>query len=293
MASFFDARWIARCLEDLLKDQSFMDRIQLFEPKACLQGMSLFELIFFEGHHYQIAKHVITCGYYDPDQVRDMLIGMDREFLIHDIDGWIQSVDRSQTLCTKYPPRMCQMNIIYHYEDDKIEKQFGTKQGKAMLMDANLMLQYIDQRKMHTLQCDLTINIEINIKYQVVNHDGANAIRCGERLWRCKFSIVAFNIGTNFRWKINHNTILTNHLLYVSSLWICNNSRLRCDDSIGYFKAICVAEDMLIDANSSICMNQSGVNEYSFILCNELNITNGSKIASKRRITIVTNNTNI
>eukprot|EP01083_Nonionella_stella_P003521 10116_1 len=132
MASFFDARWIARCLEDLLKDQSFMDRIQLFESKACLQGMSLFELIFFEGRHYQIAKHVITCGYYDAGQVRDMLIGTDHDFVVNDIDGWVQSVDRSQTLCTKYPPRMCKMNIIYQYgENDKIEKPFGTKQGKA------------------------------------------------------------------------------------------------------------------------------------------------------------------
>eukprot|EP01083_Nonionella_stella_P231826 818362_1 len=294
LSSFFKAVWIVRCLEDVVKDQSFVERMKLFEPKSCLQGMSLFELIFFEGHHYQIAKYVIANGYYDECQVRDMLIGTDHDFVVNDIDGWIQSVDRSQKLCTKYQPRMCKMNIIYQYgENDKIEKPFGTKQGKAMLMDTNLILQYIDQRKIHKLQNDLVLNIDMNIKYQVVDHDGVNEFRCGERLWRCKLSIAAFNIGTDFRWKIGRSTILTNHVLYVSSLWICKSSRLRCDDSIGYLKAICAAGDILIDENSSIDMNESGVNEHSFILCNELNITNGSKITSKRRITIVTNNTNI
>eukprot|EP01084_Bolivina_argentea_P276597 471978_1 len=58
LSAFFQSKWITSCLEDTIKDKEFIERMKLFKAKECLNGMSLFELIFFEGQHYQIAKYV-------------------------------------------------------------------------------------------------------------------------------------------------------------------------------------------------------------------------------------------
>eukprot|EP01084_Bolivina_argentea_P142883 250981_1 len=133
--------------------------------------MSLFDFIFFECGHYQIANYV-NKYYKTKSQVFEMIIGTD--FFIKDHD-WMQSVDRSNKLCSKYQPRMCKMRIVYEYDDDdKITREFGTKQGKPMLINPNLMLQYIDQRKLcnGNTQKSLVVKINTDIKYQYRFHNG-------------------------------------------------------------------------------------------------------------------------
>eukprot|EP01084_Bolivina_argentea_P175560 303997_1 len=58
LSSFLQSSWIETCLEHTIKDTEFVERINLFTPQKYLHGMSLFEFIFFECAHYQIATYI-------------------------------------------------------------------------------------------------------------------------------------------------------------------------------------------------------------------------------------------
>eukprot|EP01084_Bolivina_argentea_P157372 274258_1 len=178
LSKFFESNWIPLCLENVFLDKEFMKRIQLFTPNQFLNGMSLFEWMFFVCGHYQIAKYVSDNGYKNNDEIFELIIGND--FFSKD-NIWIQSVDRSEKFCSKYQPRMCTMNIVYEYDNDNtITKSFGTKEAKKMIVDTNLILQYIDQRKLCKTKRDLTININMQIKYQYKFDDGSKSTK---RIW--------------------------------------------------------------------------------------------------------------
>eukprot|EP01084_Bolivina_argentea_P189350 325635_1 len=236
--------------------------------------MSLFEFIFFQCAHYQIATYSVENKDKTAKEIFEMIIGTN--FFITE-NNWIQSFDRSKEYCTKYQPKMCEMNIVYEYNDNnKVVKKFETKQGKKMLVDTNLILQYIDQRKLNKLQKVLIIHINMEIKY---HHDQL-------RTWGDKYDFKV-TIGNNFNWKVSKSTKLTNHVLYISSLAITNASEVSCVavtskpyekhierhlkltddvkqhdvqiDDIGQFSIVC-RENILIDEQCSINMNECGLN---------------------------------
>eukprot|EP01084_Bolivina_argentea_P021911 40720_1 len=132
ISEYFQSNWIVTCLEDLMKDTEFTKRVDLFSPQQSLKGMSLFEFIFFKCEHYQIAKYVNKYHNATEKAVFEMIIGSN--FFKSSNDGntaWIESVNRSEQLCTEYQPRMCTMEMVYEYnKDTKVIKNFGTKQGK-------------------------------------------------------------------------------------------------------------------------------------------------------------------
>eukprot|EP01083_Nonionella_stella_P295558 1004493_1 len=218
LSAFFQSRWIASCLENIVKDTAFMGQIDLFAKRDFLKGMTLFEFIFFECRQYQIATYINQYEYRTETEVFAMLIGNTAiDFLHIDNDGWVQSVDRSNKYCAQYQPRMCTMNITYTYSEHRvIVKSFPTKEGKQMLLDTNLILQHIDQRKLNTFQEGLTISIDMEIKYQ---HKYTNGTKCPLRVWRYKvIKFVPFTIEKNFNWWIRNSTNLTLDTLCVSSL---------------------------------------------------------------------------
>eukprot|EP01084_Bolivina_argentea_P090344 162829_1 len=231
LSSFFQSEWISSVLENTITDKEFVNKIDLFTVRESLNNMNLFQFIFFECNHYQIATYVVDTGHKTEEEVFAMII--DTDFFMIDDDGWIQSVDRSQKLFSKYMPRMCTTNIIYQYGDDKITKEFATKQAKPLLINTDLILQYIDQRKLYKSENDLTINIEIQIKYQYKSDDN---IKSQLRIWKYKLTDLEFKFGNIFKWKMKQNAIktLTNDTLYISSLYITKDAAEQkyCDDDI-------------------------------------------------------------
>eukprot|EP01084_Bolivina_argentea_P170316 295136_1 len=122
------------------------------------------------------------------------------------------------------------MNIIYKYDNNnKIIKHFKTKQARKMLIDTNLILQYVDQRKMDDFQKGLIIYIDMTIKYQYMSGDGNESqIRFWEyNLHNHKVIEIASRFNA-FDWRISNDTILTFVPLYVSNLWITNISQVSC-----------------------------------------------------------------
>eukprot|EP01084_Bolivina_argentea_P311345 538911_1 len=257
LAGFFQSQWITTCLENTLSDKEFMKRIKIFSRQQHLNGMTLFEFIFFECGHYQIANYISK--YYDktPHEVFKMIFNTD--FFIND-NNWITSADRSQTLSTKYQPLSCKLQIVYEYnQSTKDDYTFGTKQAKKILTNTNLLLQNVDQRKLDLSENELTIHINISVKYQ---HVFADKEKSNIRIWRYQLENLQIAIPNEFNWKINQNTTLSNNELYVSSLHVTNQSCLQCtkysnNNNFGELKIIC-KDNMLIDADCSISMNETG-----------------------------------
>eukprot|EP01084_Bolivina_argentea_P170315 295135_1 len=156
------------------------------------------------------------------------------------------------------------MNIIYKYDNNnKIIKHFKTKQARKMLIDTNLILQYVDQRKMDDFQKGLIIYIDMTIKYQYMSGDGNESqIRFWEyNLHNHKVIEIASRFNA-FDWRISNDTILTFVPLYVSNLWITNISHVSCvpreTTHNGECKIYCKG-DILIDSECSISMDGCGV----------------------------------
>eukprot|EP01084_Bolivina_argentea_P157373 274259_1 len=284
LATFCQSEWIPSCLEHIIEDKYFVEKIKLFTPRKFLNNMSLFQFIFFACEQYQIATYVVDSGYINSVEVIQMIIGND--LFIQDNDDWIQSVDRSTRHCSTYQPRMCTMNIVYEYDDNnKISMQFGTKQGKAMLINTNLMLQHIDQRKLDQLKNELTMYIDAQIKYQHQSDGNKSSIR----IWRYNLKNYKCKIMNKFNWKINHNTNLTYNNMYIGSLWVTNKSTIsdvneqsNSDQTVRF-----VCQDvLLIDSGSSIDINQN------VLICCDKFIING-KFNCDKNITTFTNQTNI
>lgn len=169
LSAYLQSEWIPAILEYIVEDRNFVIQIDLFTPKEYLHEMNLLEFIFFECRQYQIATY-IRDEYKTGKEISEMLIGSD--FFKND-DIWTQSIDRSDRFCSKYQPGMCSMDVVYEYDNrETVQKTFGTKQGKQMLLNTNLILQYVDQRKLYELNNELTININMNIKYQHQYDDG-------------------------------------------------------------------------------------------------------------------------
>eukprot|EP01084_Bolivina_argentea_P044568 81998_1 len=202
LCSFFQSTWIETSLEDLCKDKSFMDRMNMFVPKQILHGMSLFQFIFFRCQHYQIASYIDKYYNYDKSAY-EIIVGNDF-FIIGNND--IQNADRSQKLCTKYPPRMCTMKLTYDYSDDaKFVSEFGTKQGKEMLVNTGLILQQIDQTKLNESKQGLTITMSMKIKYQFGYWDENNFVKSANRIWRCELNDYIVHIRSDCELKIQPN----------------------------------------------------------------------------------------
>eukprot|EP01083_Nonionella_stella_P110942 325033_1 len=267
LSAFFQSRWIAQasatiasCLECMVKDPAFIEQIDIFAPRKCLKGMTLFEFIFFECRQYQIATYLSQYEYRTEQQIFEILIGSD---LFRMKKGWVQSVNRSTKYCAIYQPLMCTMKITYEYsKHHKIVKSFPTKEGKQMLLDTNLILQHIDQRRLNTFQKGVTVRIDMEIKYQHKYHNGT---KCTVRIWRYKLNKCLALTKKNFYWRIRNNVNLTSDTLCVSSLWISDNSVVTCasdcnvdNDSIGGRFRIFCAETLTIDDGSSISMDDCG-----------------------------------
>eukprot|EP01084_Bolivina_argentea_P236057 397031_1 len=281
LSGFFKSPWIESCLEEVIVDKEFVHKIKLFEPRESLKNMSLFQFIFFECYHYQIAKYVVDNGYKNIIETFEMI--MDTDFFTTNND-WVESVDRSKKLSTKYPCRMCKMDIIYEYDtDNTINKHFGTKLAKSMLKDTNLILQYIDQRKLYKMQKDLTITINMQIKYQCAFGDGDKSdVRC----WRFDLSN-KFSIPNKFKWRVNRKTILTHSTICVSSLWIRSQLSVEYDpNKIDKTVRFLCEDHLLIDEKSAIELNTDSV-----ILCNGLGVK--GKINNEQKILILANSTNL
>eukprot|EP01084_Bolivina_argentea_P170323 295143_1 len=210
-----------------------------------------------------------------------MIIGSD--FFVKDDNGWIQSVDRSNKLCTKYEPTLCELNVMHQYDKLKtnknIRRKFTAQNAKQILKNTNLILQHMDRRMLYKTNKNLVIDMSLNIKYKYDN-----------QMWQCKSFHFVFQVGNNFKWKIDRNVTFTKNKIFMSSLWITNNSKINCvskqvnidsdsdsdvdenkyDDNhnidindvvcsnIGEFKIIC-DETIIIDENCSISMNGCGV----------------------------------
>lgn len=199
LSAFLQSEWIPAVFEYILQDKEFVRKMDLFTTKNYFHGMNLFEFIFFECKQHQIARH-IEDEYKTENEIFEMLIGSD--FFKND-NIWIQSIDKR---CSKYPPRMCKMDVVYEYGDhEAVSKTFGTKIGKQMLLNPNLILQYADQRKLHRLNNDLTINIKMNIKYQ---HKYDDSDKCETRIWRHNSSDITFKIGSDLNLKIDTKEII-------------------------------------------------------------------------------------
>eukprot|EP01084_Bolivina_argentea_P142884 250982_1 len=288
-----DEKWIRNSLKPIIEDKQFVQQINLFLPQKCLTPpvyeeeksslppMSLFEFMFFECKFYQIANYVKESGYYHDDvDIFKIIIGTD--FFSVD-NNWIQSIDQKQKLFTRYPPTKCKVVVIYDYDDQyKIHETFQEEKALEMLFDTNLILQYIDQRKLYKLKHKyfsshasqqwkgLTICISINIQY-------GDTAECS---WKHNLQDFKIEIGNELNWKINHDSTFTVDTLYISSLWVTNNSKidsiaskLNDDDGNhgiydneydminsvgGQFKIVC-QQNIIIDKHCSICMNQKGI----------------------------------
>eukprot|EP01084_Bolivina_argentea_P052307 96081_1 len=219
--------------------------------------MTLFEFLFFKCRKYQIANYANKYYGKSEKEIFEMII--DTVFFVTDDNGWIQSVDRSNKLCTKYAPTICELNIM--------STKFTTKNAKQMLKDTNLILQYIDHRTW-------SIDMNLNIKYEDEDED---------QKWQNKAFHFVFKVGNNFKWKIDCNVTFTRNKIFMSSLWITNNSKIsrvskhdgddddehKYDDNdidinnvissnMGEFKIIC-EQTIIIDEKCSISMNECGV----------------------------------
>eukprot|EP01084_Bolivina_argentea_P297560 512657_1 len=163
---------------------------------------------------------------------------------------------------------MCKLAIYYEYDDvDPIMELFEKKPAKQMLADTNLILQFIDQRK---LEKSKTINIDMQIKYQHMYPDGDKS---SVRIWRYELSDFLLKIGNDFNWKINADLKLSVNTLHVSSLWITNDCCVSCEkysvtdrneyfnmkDTFGVLAIIC-KKKLLIDKKCSISMTECGIN---------------------------------
>eukprot|EP01084_Bolivina_argentea_P282858 484302_1 len=270
LSSNFQSIWISSCLEDMIKDRVFVQRVNFFQQKHFLNGLSLFEFIFFECRHYEIADYINRYAYKTPQEIFEMIIGTDFFVLSSENNNnWIESADRSNKLCSLYQPRMCKMQIIYKYNNNnEITKEFSSFKSKKMLLNTNLILQYIDQTKMFNLKNGLTMNINIQIKYQHMNEDGDKS---AVRIWRYNSSNYTISIG-DFNWRINQHTILDCNTLHVSTLWITNHSTLSVaptnvsGSDTTKFRCFC-QEDFNIDVQSSIQTKKEIV-----LLCNNLTV---------------------
>eukprot|EP01084_Bolivina_argentea_P178058 307837_1 len=289
LSAFFKSRWVESCLAKTMQDAAFIERIKLFQPQQYLNGMSVFQFIFFECNHYQIADYVNEYQYRSKKEIFEMIFGrLETDFFsIH--DDWIEGIDRSQQVCSKYQPRMCKMNIMYEYGDtDKTSKPFGTKQGKQMLINMNLILQHIDQRKLRKLKNGVIIHINMEIKYQYMTNNGNKS---NMRIWRHKLLDFKFQLGNTFKWKITHDTTLSCQSMYVSSLWMTNQSTITAVDineihsNNEQFNLFC-ENNVIIDEKSAI-----NVEKHIMISCNHLTIK--GEIDYGRSVLIVTNRTNI
>eukprot|EP01084_Bolivina_argentea_P139591 245558_1 len=187
---------------------------------------------------------------------------------------------------------MCTMNIVYEYDtDDKVIKQFGTKQAKPMLVNTNLILQHIDQRRLYKINKGLTISIDMQIKYQYMNNDGDKS---GVRIWRFRLQNFKYKIQKEFNWKISHNTMITCPAIYVSSLWITNEATVgqHHSDDINIsnnkqFIFVC-QENILIDEKCSINILSQGA-----IFCDDLFINGIINQMNLKRMVIVANTSNL
>eukprot|EP01084_Bolivina_argentea_P142875 250962_1 len=151
---------------------------------------------------------------------------------------------------------MCKVNIIYD-DSNQIIEEFKTKQGKQMLINTNLFLRYIAQRKLDEFTNDVLVNMEI--KYQHMFDDGAKS---NLRIWRCS-SNLKLKIGKDFNWKLSQNTTFSCSTIYVSSLWVTTgnttaNVNITNGSDIGECQIIC-KKNILIDEQCSISMNARGV----------------------------------
>lgn len=200
--------FIEDSLEILREDTS----ITLFSRKQWMQDMTIFEFLFFKCKYYQIAEYVKDVHGVDDDGIFSLIVGTD---FFDKHDEWTVSTDRSEKLFTKQPPSKCESNIVYEYKDDaEITKSFEGGKAVQMLGDTNLILQYIDQRKLYETNNVLIININVHVEHK--NEYGG--------LWRFNLSDFKFEIGHSFNWKIDRNTQLTCDTMYISSVWITNKS---------------------------------------------------------------------
>eukprot|EP01084_Bolivina_argentea_P189352 325640_1 len=171
LCSFFDSEWIKSCLENVVKDKEFMDRVQLFLPRHCLDDMSLFEFIFFKCQHYQIAVYVDNHYSYDKP-LDEIIIGPDSDFFVEN-HRILKPVNRSNKLCSKYPPTKCKVNIVYDYgKDNKVEKSFEAKRAVQIMAQPSLILKVIDKVSLDNSEHGLQIHVNMNIKY-----------KCSKGLW--------------------------------------------------------------------------------------------------------------
>eukprot|EP01083_Nonionella_stella_P217394 780542_1 len=268
LSAFLQSPWVQSCLEGMVRDKAFMETIGLFLVRECLNGMTFLEFIFFECQQYHFATYVHTHGYMDEKEIFQVLIG--RDLFMND-DNQVSSVDRSERWCSQrgYQPLMCTMTITYQYsKTHKIMKEFGTRDGKQMLRNTDLILQYVDQRKLNTFQKGLTVSIDMKIKYQ----QRANGTKCRVRKWRYTLNnYVALEIKRNFNWMIKKSTNLTLGELCISSLWISDNSVVthHVEDNAdekeiydacarGTLRIYCT-ETVRIDEGCSISMNGCGI----------------------------------
>lgn len=267
-------------LETELKSVSDNEEIDLFS-KHYLKHMSLFEFFFFKCGCYHIAQYVKDTYGFDDDKIFEMIVGTD---LFEKHEQWTVSIDRSTALLNTYPPSKCELNISYEYDDSyKISKTYLDGEALKLLIDTNLILQNIDQRG---LQCNgLIIWISVNVKYR--NTDNLSRKTKVE-------------IGAEFNWKIEHNSSFSVNSLYVSSLWITNDSIISGsndddddDDGNGaQFRIIC-EKNILIDQNCAISGTEFAGGEI-MIYCDRLEIRDGGQITVNKKTSIgIITNTNI
>eukprot|EP01084_Bolivina_argentea_P115260 204988_1 len=255
LSAFLQSTWIVSCLEEVVKDKEFVQRVEFFLPKKYLNEMNVFEFIFFECGHYQIANYVTK--YYDKthDEIFEKLIDIDSLISMND-DNFVTKTTSVSQLYIKYPPQMLKMNIIYEDDDNnKVIKPFGTKKTKQMLLQTELILQHIDQRQLDEAK-HIAMNIEI--KYHHRNNDGKKS---GIRKWRYKsanFSLTKLLSGNDMNLKIDQDTTFTSSTLCVASLFLTNACHVTCINDIGEFRIIC-KNNVLIDEYCSISMNECGV----------------------------------
>eukprot|EP01084_Bolivina_argentea_P203830 348061_1 len=268
LSSFLQSLWIETSLEHVMQDKEFVHKIQLFTAREFLNGMSLLEMIFFECQQYQIAQKKLISQYISQKKLFEIIIGTD--FLEFTNDNyWTQSVDRMKRTCSKYGLRMCKMEVTYQYKHEiktkqaQINKRFNTKQGKQILLNPNLLLQYIDQTKLDKNSKGVSIYISMNIKYQYQYFDDDTLKKSDIRVWRYEMkNLKAIEFDREFNWKINTNTTFTSNALNCASLWITNASVIKCVpmniNSRGEFNILC-EKNILIDRKCSISMSECGI----------------------------------
>eukprot|EP01084_Bolivina_argentea_P142879 250973_1 len=254
-------KWISGCTPHLVRDDQFTAAVELFSMRENLNGMSLFQFLFFHCRYYRVGDYcqgavdLLTENYIQP------------VFFIGGCGKYIESIHPTQSFLSKqiakYPPSLCNLTVIYEYDDN--DKVYKTSNDANMLRDPNLILQHIDQRKLYQLNKKylssnkwegLTLEINADIEYgnlriyQIWNH--------------------RVNVGKEFNWKIAYDSQLTVDTLYVSSLFITNkscmhgtsavhNSEQKQDNIIGGTLRIFCENNLLVDENSSISMDACGI----------------------------------